>query len=100
MNARLLLSGLKTYIPGLYNPLAETTGEPVTARYAYAVWLRHLSMAYKSGLPTQPEVVAELGPGNSLGVELAALLSGARTYFAFDVVEYSSDARNSKVFES
>ena len=54
----------------------------------------HLVMAHRSGLSTQPEVVAELGPGDSLGIGMAALLTGAEVYYAFDVVEYASNQRN------
>lgn len=46
-------------------------------------------MAYKNGLPVHPDTVAGLGPGDSLGFGLAALISGADKYFAFDVVEQS-----------
>jgi SAM-dependent methyltransferase len=44
-------------------------------------------------------VVAELGPGDSIGVGLAALLSGSHTYYAFDVKEYGSRAANESILE-
>ncbi|MCD6117038.1 methyltransferase domain-containing protein [bacterium] len=52
-----------------------------------------------SGLNTNPQIVAELGPGDSLGVGLAALLSGARRYYAFDIIKHSSVESNLKIFE-
>jgi len=56
-------------------------------------------MAKSNGLSEQPNIVAELGPGNSLGVGLAALISGTEYYFAFDVVERAIPERNLNVFE-
>ena len=38
------------------------------------------------------EALAELGPGDSLGVGLAAILCGTRRYFALDVHEYTNPA--------
>lgn len=76
------------------NFLAKETGGTVSARYCYSVWLRHLVMAEKGGLPTQPKVIAELGPGDSLGIGLCGLLTGAEQYYAFDVVEYSKNENN------
>ena len=55
------------------------------ARYAYAVWMRHLSMARTHGLERHPKVVVELGPGPNLGVGIAALLTGAEQYIALDL---------------
>lgn len=52
--------------------------------YCYAVYLRHLVMAHKNGLCTNPGVVIELGPGYSLGVGLTALLTGSKRYYALD----------------
>jgi hypothetical protein len=51
--------------------------------------MKHLTLAWAAGLPAIPDTVAELGPGESLGVGLAAILSGARRYYALDVVERS-----------
>jgi SAM-dependent methyltransferase len=50
-------------------------------RYCYAVWLRHLALA-----GVVPRDVLELGPGASVGVGYAALLSGAETYVGLDSV--------------
>ena len=52
-----------------------------------------------NGLPTDPTNVAELGPGDSLGIGLAALLSGASNYYAFDIVKFANIGRNLEVFD-
>jgi hypothetical protein len=74
-------------------------GSTRSARYCYGVWLRHLILASQSGLSTTPRVVAELGPGESIGIGLAALLSGARAYYALDVIEYADAHNNLEVFD-
>jgi SAM-dependent methyltransferase len=43
--------------------------------------------------------VAELGPGDSIGTGLAALLTGADKYYALDVVEYANMQANLNIFE-
>jgi hypothetical protein len=58
-----------------------------------------LSLLQRSGLPTTFSTVAELGPGDSLGIGLAALLSGAERYLAIDAVRYADSTRNLQVFE-
>ncbi len=102
MNSKLCIALAKGiiagYIPdGLYR--TRGTGGTISARYSYSVWLRHLVMAHKNNLPAQPDVIAELGPGDSLGIGLAALISGVNKYYAFDVIEYASSQRNIKVFD-
>lgn len=56
-------------------------------------------LAGESRLPTHPKVVAELGPGDSIGIGLAALLSGAERYHALDAVAYADLSRNLTVFD-
>lgn len=75
------------------------TGGTNNARYCYSVWLRHLTLAHKNGLSFPPKVVAELGPGDSIGTGLAALLSGTYHYHALDVVRYANLHRNLNVLE-
>jgi hypothetical protein len=56
-------------------------------------------MAKKNGLNPYPKIIAELGPGDSLGVGLAALISGCDKYFAFDVVEHLKTEKNIQIFD-
>jgi len=58
-----------------------------------------LCMLHRHDLPTRFETVAELGPGDSLGAGLAALLSGAERYVALDAVRYADSARNLQILE-
>lgn len=99
LTLKYVVLGLLTYVPNLHALLARGTGGTNSARYCYSVWLRHLVMARDNGLTTRPKVVAELGPGDSLGIGLAALLSGAEKYFAFDIVRHADVAMNVAVLE-
>jgi hypothetical protein len=98
---RTLASGLASYLPGAPAFLASSmkTGGTSNARYCYSVWLRHLVMAHRHGLTRLPHTVAELGPGASLGIGLAALLSGVERYYSLDTYAHCDPANNLKVFE-
>jgi len=101
MNISSLVLGLATYVPGV-NYLRYKVrggGSTFSARYCYSVWMRHLVLAYDNGLKSMPKVVAELGPGESIGVGLAALLCGSDHYYALDVVDYSNTNKNISVFD-
>jgi SAM-dependent methyltransferase len=75
------------------------TGGSNSARYCYSVWLRHLVLAAQRGLNSDPKDVAELGPGDSIGVGLAALLCGAERYRALDVVRHANHEMNLRIFD-
>jgi hypothetical protein len=77
MNLRPIADGISSYLPGSIR-LAIGTGGTDSARYCNSVWLRHLVTLSRNGLGAVPRVVAELGPGDSLGIGLAALLSAQR----------------------
>ncbi|MGY8685783.1 methyltransferase domain-containing protein [Bradyrhizobium sp. UFLA05-153] len=98
-NAVTFVPGV-TAIPGVRDHLARRdkgTGGTISARYCYSVWLRHLVKAAESGLDTRPQVIAELGPGDSLGIGIAALLSGASKCYALDVISHVTAERNIQV---
>lgn len=99
MKLKQLAYGVATFLPGVSQLRAKGTGGTDSARYCYSVWLRHLVMAKKNGLDTYPKIVAELGPGDSIGIGLAALISGCDEYFAFDVVEHASIETNLAIFD-
>jgi hypothetical protein len=46
-----------------------------------------------------PRVVAELGPGNSMGTGLAALIAGASQYYALDLIDHSNTDANLRIFD-
>ena len=99
INIKQLLYGMLTYVPGLSRFHAKGTGG-LTARYCYAVWMRHLVMARRNGLlKTHPRIVGELGPGDSVGIGLAALLSGSEMYYGMDVVRHASLRENIKILD-
>ncbi|HEV2430268.1 MAG TPA: methyltransferase domain-containing protein [Burkholderiales bacterium] len=101
LNALTLIPGV-SYLPAVRSRLSARdigTGGTNSARYCYTVWLRHLAMAAKHGLNTDPEEIAELGPGDSIGAGLAALLCGAKCYHALDVVRHANRASNAAVFD-
>ena len=101
-----MLAKWKPYVIGMlsYTPLAKRYTIPVTGgtdsgRYCYAVFMRHLSYAYRAGRVRIPEVVAELGPGDSLGTGLAWLIAGSERYLAFDVRRYATTKRSLRIFD-
>ena len=98
MSARLFLGGLKSYLPmgiGRY----RGTGGSTSGRYCYSVWLRHLEWIGRAVGGFAPRRVVEVGPGDSIGVGLAALLSGADEYTGLDVVAHASPETNARVLE-
>ena len=100
MKLRPVVKGLLTFIPGVDKILpTRGTGGTDTAYYCYSVWIKHLTMLWENGLRAVPNTVAELGPGDSIGIGLAAMLSGVNRYFALDVVKYSNTDFNLKIFD-
>lgn len=66
--------------------------------YCYRVWMKHLKhwSLFNNEIP---KVVVEIGPGNSLGVGLAALISGSETLYALERTQYWNTETNIKVFD-
>lgn len=93
-----VLKGIATCIPGMYRYYGmKSRGGTISARYCYSVWLRHLVMLHKNGLSTTPDTVAEIGPGDSLGIGLSAVLSGTKRYWAFDVARFAGYDKNIEI---
>lgn len=100
---RMISHGILSYIPRFKHfgmKARVSLHQTLPARYYYSLWLRHLILAHKNGLTTELDCVAELGPGQSLGAGLAALLTGANCYYALDTVKhsYNNHQLNLKIF--
>jgi len=99
-NMNPVLKGALTFVPGVKNILNSTgRGSTLSADYCYSLWLKHLTLSRQHNQGAPPTTMAELGPGGSLGVGLAAMLSGIDKYYALDVVEYADSKNNLRVFE-
>jgi len=96
-----IVKGLATYIPAnQYLRTRRGEGSTASAVYCYNVWLKHLTMLWENGLKEIPSSLGEIGPGGSLGVGLAAMLSGIDHYYALDVKKYSNPEKNLKVLSN
>lgn len=72
----------------------------LVARTCYSIWLRNLVALNKNNLKIEGmKMLMEIGPGDSLGIGLAALLSGFNRYVALDVIENAFNSSNLDVFE-
>ena len=69
------------------------------ARYSYSVWFRHILHLKKHNLNVSPRVIAELGPGDSIGVGLLGLLCGAKEYYALDNINYTDLEDNINILD-
>jgi SAM-dependent methyltransferase len=95
--ARQLARGIQSCLPGGSRAWRNTGGTD-TAPYCYEVFLKHLTLCHEAGMRSIPSSVAEIGPGDSIGIGLAALIAGADRYSGLDVVPYSLSDRNHRIF--
>jgi SAM-dependent methyltransferase len=90
-SAVAVLKGAATYVPFLYQMLGQRhmNLESATPEASYRVWMKHLSLLHNMTGCGVPSVVAELGPGDTLGTGVAALFSGAQRYVGIDVLPFA-----------
>ncbi|HEY5971425.1 MAG TPA: methyltransferase domain-containing protein [Pseudoxanthomonas sp.] len=102
MQVSTIVKGALTFIPGITKALPGIgigTGGTNSASYCYGVWLKHLVLLHESGLRQVPDTVAELGPGDSCGIGLAAMLTGVNHYYALDVVRHGDNEDDVAIFD-
>lgn len=95
-----LLFGIFTFLPGIYylRKMSTGSGGSFSSNYCYAVWFRHISKIYEKTGKFNFNTVAEIGPGDSLGLGILALILGSKKYYAFDTVKFANIDRNLKIF--
>ncbi len=101
MHIRPVIKGHLTFVPGVRSLFPRgSTGGTCSAPYCLDVWLKHAGFLEAAGLAGTPRTLAELGPGDSIGVGLAALLSGVDRYYALDVVRFSDAGTSLSMLEA
>jgi SAM-dependent methyltransferase len=95
----VLAKGAATFIPGVVRLACGRSYGTDSPRYCYSVWLRHVVAMAHCGIETDFGTVAELGPGDSLGIGLAAILTGASRYFAFDAMPHARPRANRETLD-
>lgn len=95
-----ILKGILTWIPivNAWRLSRLRASDSDSPRYCYAIWFRHLTQLSRYGFTVAGANVGELGPGESLGVGLAALLSGASRYTGLDAIPFAHKADLSRTF--
>src|SRR5688572_23203026 len=96
---KAVVKGAISFLPFSSHLTCRHSGGTTSARYCYSVWLRHLIRCQEVKLSANLNCVGELGPGDSLGIGLAALLSGANVYYAFDAKAHSGTRNNLRVLD-
>ena len=100
ISVKSVIEGLLTFLPGFKGSLNKKTGGTNAASYCYSVWLRHHSKIVQTlRINLAGSHIAELGPGDSLGVGIAALLSGCGSYTAIDTVQHFNTEINLAVLD-
>jgi hypothetical protein len=94
---RPFVKGALTFVPGAQALLPKpNAGKNPPTSYFYGVWLKHMSYLLDLGVP-MPKSVAELGPGDTLGLGICALLCGVRRYVGLDIYQHTVARENIKV---
>ena len=92
-----LVRGLASYVFPKKIFKRPGSGGTFSSEYCYSVWLRHLVQLKAAGLITSVHDIkslAEIGPGDSLGIGLAAMFTGVDTYYAFDMIKHANIEMN------
>ena len=85
-----MLKGTLTYLPPLnaWRQRHMSTGGTNSPEYCYSVWHRNSKVLRDVGFDPAGVNMVELGPGDTIGVGLTALLYGVRLYTGLDILPY------------
>ena len=94
-----VLAGAAITIPALGSHRPSRVGQSVTASRCYGLWLRHVARLHEVSPFRTPRTMVELGPGDSLGTGIAALLSGVERVYALDAFPLANAQRDARLVD-
>jgi SAM-dependent methyltransferase len=99
IRAKSVVKGTSSFVINAFRNPHGTISGTVSALGSYAIFMRYVRAIAQAGSSLEGRTVLEVGPGSSLGVGIAALLSGATRYYAYDLVDQTDSQRNLAVFD-
>lgn len=100
MNLRKLTRGIISYIPVLKSIIPSTgTGGSNDAEYCLNTYSKHKDILINNGCKNPFNTIGEIGPGDSVGIGLCALLDGARLYYGLDAIRHTNIHANIQILE-
>jgi SAM-dependent methyltransferase len=95
-----LLRGIASSLPVIGERMINLrSGGSSSTRYCYSVWLRHWLRLREVDEKKPVQAIAEIGPGDSLGTGICALLLGASKYLAIDVQSAANQDMNRRILK-
>lgn len=93
LRLRPIVAGVLSSIPGVFSwwDRRRPMGNTASSTYARGVWRFHLAHYFSFAHERMPSVVAEFGPGATLGSCIAALCDGVGRAIALDACPYASN---------
>jgi SAM-dependent methyltransferase len=100
MKVKKLLRGLISYVPVLKEIIPKTgTQGSNDPQHCLRTFEKHRDLLTDNGFGFPVACMGELGPGDSFGVGIAALLNGSEKYFGLDAIAHTNIEFNISIFE-
>jgi len=102
INKKKILRSIISYIPFLRaflkKNLKKKETSPTYAEYYFSIYKQHMDALKKFNI--SKGILVEIGPGDTLGVGMCAILDGFSKYIAIDIIEHFTIEKNLAVLNS
>ena len=96
---RKILRSFISYVPLLNTIISKKgTGGSNSGEYCFEMWKMHKHQVLENG-GNNFSVVAVIGPGDSIGSGLCALIEGTQKYLALDSINHIDSLAERKIFQ-
>lgn len=99
VNPKKIARSAVSYMPIFKHVLKKTGTSPVQGVYYSDIYSSHKKKLSEYGFVFPSKIIAEIGPGDSFGVGMCAILDGFEKYYALDVISHTNISKNLKVLD-